>query len=187
MLHLSTRWDFDSIRRLALNNIQPPTPHDRLILARTYSINDWVVPALSELCERSSPLTLDEARRMDIEDVVLVATVREDIRNHALQVDGAEIPRRMEAAQAGKLVPPAIPTSRAVEHGSSLTGQKRASNGYESDGEVMVSQCGYAELTKYSGKTGGFRGDWRRQTWPGSNSIHNSGCAPNRSSSRRRS
>jgi hypothetical protein len=47
---------------------------------------------------------LDEARQMDIEDVVLVATVREDIRNHALQVDAAEIPRRVEAAQAGKLV-----------------------------------------------------------------------------------
>jgi hypothetical protein len=139
VLHLSTRWDFASIRRLALNNIQPPTPHDRLILARAYSINDWVVPALSELCERRSPLTLDEARQMDIEDVVLVATVREDIRNHALRVDGAEILRPMEAAQAGKHVPPAVPTSGAVEHPSSLTGQERASNSYESDGEAMVS------------------------------------------------
>lgn len=43
---------------------------------------------------------------MDIEDVVLVATVREDIRNHALQVVGAEIPRPVEA---GKLVPPVVP------------------------------------------------------------------------------
>src|SRR5450756_2200298 len=84
VLHLSTRWDFASIRRLVLNNIQPPTPPDRLLLARTYSVNDWVVLALSELCERKEPLSLDEARQMDIEDVVLVATVREDIRNHVL-------------------------------------------------------------------------------------------------------
>ncbi|KAF8504688.1 hypothetical protein F5888DRAFT_1903604 [Russula emetica] len=140
VLHLSTRWDFASIRRLALNNIQPPTPHDRLLLARTYSIDEWVNPALSELCERRAPLSLDEARQMDIEDVVLVATVREDIRNHALQVDAADIPRCVEAAQAGKLVPPAVPTSGAVEHTSSLTGQKRASNGYESDGEAMEKQ-----------------------------------------------
>jgi hypothetical protein len=135
VLHLSTRWDFASIRRLVLNNIQPPTPHDRLLLARTYSVNDWVVLALSELCERKEPLSLDEARQMDIEDVVLVATVREDIRNHVLQVDA----RGVEAAQAGEPVPSAVPTSGAVEHASSLTSQERASNSHESDGEAMVS------------------------------------------------
>ena len=45
---------------------------------------------------------------MNIEDVVLVTTVREDIRSLALQVDAAEIPRRVEAAQAEKLVPTAV-------------------------------------------------------------------------------
>jgi len=139
VLHLSTRWDFASIRKLALNNIQPPTPHDRLLLARTYLVNDWVVPALSELCERRAPLSLDEARQMDIEDVVLVATVREDTRNHALQVDTAEPPRHVEAAQAGKLDHPVVRTSGAVKHTSSFTGQKRATSSHEGDGEAMVS------------------------------------------------
>lgn len=32
---------------------------------------------------------------MDIEDIVLVATVREDIHNHALQVNGARNELRM--------------------------------------------------------------------------------------------
>ena len=139
VLHLSTRWNFTSIRSLALNNIQPPTPHDRLLLARTYSVDHWVNPAFSALCERRSPLNLDEARQMKIEDVVLVATVREDIRDHALQVDAAEISRRVKAAQTREPVPPAVLTSGAIEHTSSLTGQKRASNGYGSDSESMVS------------------------------------------------
>ena len=149
MLHLSTRWDFASIRRLALNNIQPPTPHDRLILARTYSVDHWVIPALSALCERRVPLSLDEARQMDIEDVVLVATVREDVRSRNLQVDAAEIPRRVEAAQAGKLVhvdsagvSPAVPTSGAVEQASSSMDQKRASKDQDAEksgSEVPVS------------------------------------------------
>jgi hypothetical protein len=39
---------------------------------------------------------------MKIEDVVLVAAVREDIRNNSLRVDAAMIPRRIEAAQAGR-------------------------------------------------------------------------------------
>jgi hypothetical protein len=158
VLHLSTRWDFTSIRRLVLNNIQPPTPHDRLLLARTYSVNDWVVSALSELCERRVPLSLDEARQMDIEDVVLVATVREDIRNHALQVDAAETPRHVEAAQTGKVVPPAVPTSGAVEHAPSLTGKKQASNGYESGGEAMVSSVAVDnELVWINGIDKGFQ------------------------------
>jgi hypothetical protein len=40
---------------------------------------------------------------MKIEDVVLVATVREDIRNNTIQVDAIDISCRVEAAQAGKL------------------------------------------------------------------------------------
>jgi len=42
---------------------------------------------------------------MSIEDVVLVSTVREDIRSHVLQVDSAEIPLRVEAGRLGALGP----------------------------------------------------------------------------------
>jgi hypothetical protein len=103
VLHLSTRWGFTSLRKLAMASVKPPTPYDQLLLARAYAIDDWVVPALSALCERTAPLSLDEARQMKIEDVVTVATVREHIRDQTVRVDGAEIPRRVEAAQAGKL------------------------------------------------------------------------------------
>jgi len=40
---------------------------------------------------------------MRIEDVVLVSTVREDIRSHALRVNLAEIPLRVEAEQLDAL------------------------------------------------------------------------------------
>ncbi|KAH9032582.1 hypothetical protein EDB85DRAFT_1834155, partial [Lactarius pseudohatsudake] len=84
VLHLSTRWGFVSLRKLALRSINPPTSYDRLVLARTYTVDHWVVPALTALCERTAPLNLDEARGMNIEDVVLVANVREDIRSKAI-------------------------------------------------------------------------------------------------------
>jgi hypothetical protein len=101
VLRLSTLWDFASLRKLALRSISPPTPFDQLLLARAYSVDHWILPALSALCERTVPLSLNEARQMSIEDVVLVNTVREDIRHHALQVDSFEIPHCIEAAQAG--------------------------------------------------------------------------------------
>ena len=40
---------------------------------------------------------------MSIEDVVLVSTVREDIRSNALQADSAEIALRVEAEQLDAL------------------------------------------------------------------------------------
>ena len=86
---------------------------------------------------------------MDIKDVVLVATVREDIRSHNLKVDAAEIPHRVEAAQAGKLVhidsvyvSPIVPTSGAVERASSSVDQEPASRDGDTDeivGDVLVS------------------------------------------------
>ena len=103
VLHLSTRWGFASLRKLALKSIRPPTSHDQLVLARTYSVEEWVLPALTALCSRSLPLSLDEARQMDIEDVILVASVREEIRDGALRVDVTDISHYVEAAQAGKL------------------------------------------------------------------------------------
>ncbi len=48
---------------------------------------------------------MDEVRRMNDEDVVLVDTVREDIRTQ-VGVRAAEISRRVEAMQAGVLVRP---------------------------------------------------------------------------------
>ena len=73
------------------------------MLARTYSVEEWVLPALTALCSRALPLSLDEARQMDLEDVILVASVREEIRDGALRVDVTDIPHCVEAVQVGKL------------------------------------------------------------------------------------
>jgi len=139
VLHLSTRWDFASIRKLALGSIKPPTPHDRLILARTYSVDEWVVPALSALCERSTPLSLSEARQMSIEDVVLVSTVREDTRSHALQVDSAEIPLRVEAEQLGALGLEIPIHLRFPKHEASPAVALKRVSGHGCDDELSVS------------------------------------------------
>ena len=139
VLHLSTRWGFASIRRLALGSIDPPTAHDRLLLARTYSVDDWVVPALSALCERMTPLSLSEARQMSIEDVVVVSTVREDIRSHGLQVDSAEISLRIEAEQLGALGVEIPVHLRFPKREELSTVDLKRLNAHDGDGEYSVS------------------------------------------------
>jgi len=104
VLHLSTRWGFASIRKLALKSINPPTPHDRLILARAHAVDQWVQPALTDLCQRAEPLSLTEARQMLIEDVVLVAAVRENVRHGVFtKLDTAKVTQAVQDALAGKL------------------------------------------------------------------------------------
>ncbi|KAI0262153.1 hypothetical protein BC834DRAFT_958893 [Gloeopeniophorella convolvens] len=98
VLHLSTLWDFTSVRRLALASLKPPTPFDQLLLGRAYSVEHYIVPAMSSLCERPEPLTLGEVRQMRPEDVVLVASVRESIRGAALEIEPSDIPASVQVA-----------------------------------------------------------------------------------------
>jgi len=83
---------------------------------------------------------------MNIEDVVLVSTVREDIRNCALQVDTAEIPLRVEAEQLSTLgleIPLHLrfPKSEASSYVCLKldTKEGNAHKIHESDGEQSVS------------------------------------------------
>jgi len=115
VLHLSTRWGFASLRKLALKSIDPPTSFDRLLLARTYGVDHWVLPALSALCERKRPIILKEARQMNTEEIVIVSTVREEIRTRRPFVITTEIRDRIEAAQVRVLAHSANDDDSAVD------------------------------------------------------------------------
>jgi hypothetical protein len=74
-----------------------------------------MLPALQELCERPEPVTLDEARIMDFEDVVLVESVREAIRSRSLRVRSVGIRACIEAYRRGETwQPPANDTAATV-------------------------------------------------------------------------
>ena len=89
---------------------------------------------------------------MNIEDVVLVSTVREDIRGRTLRVGTAEIPVRVEAEQLGTLGPEIPIPLRFPEVKASLpVDLKQATKDYESDGERSVSP-GYGPLWKARGQ-----------------------------------
>jgi len=87
-----------------------------------------------------------------MEDVVLVAAVREDVRSRVLRVDGAKVTRILEAALAGKLprnegdsASHANPEGGAAKQGSSSTtavppvGAKGEDGTQNSGGKYFVS------------------------------------------------
>lgn len=97
ILDLSTRWGFTTIRDMAIRSLKPPTAHQRLVLGRKYGVDEWVLPALQELCERQELPTPDEARLMGLEDVILVGSLREKVRTHSLTANSVEIMSRIKA------------------------------------------------------------------------------------------
>ncbi len=103
-MDLSTRWGFTTIRDMAIRCLKPLrlTPHQRLILGRNYGIDQWVLPALQELCERPRPLTRDEARLMDLDDIVLVGSVWEKVRTHAITANPTGIMDCIKAWGSGE-------------------------------------------------------------------------------------
>ncbi|KAH9067683.1 hypothetical protein EDB87DRAFT_20195 [Lactarius vividus] len=166
VLHLSTRWGFASLRKLSLKSITPPTPHDQFVLARTYSVGHWVLPALTALCSRPWPLCLDEAQQMSMEDVVLVARVREEIRGGALRVDVADIQHHIEVVQAGK---PTHPVSDDI-HGNppkkGATAQKSdsmAASAVDSNVEAEIAEMTGAALPSGSQHRGMKEGETSKE------------------------
>ncbi|KAI0048844.1 hypothetical protein FA95DRAFT_1470093, partial [Auriscalpium vulgare] len=78
VLKLATRWDCASIRRLTIKHLNAvTTPYDRLILGRTYSVEEWIQPAMIALCERKESMTREEGHRMRYEDIITIAAARD--------------------------------------------------------------------------------------------------------------
>ncbi|KAF7289297.1 BTB domain-containing protein [Mycena indigotica] len=84
VLSLATRWDFVSLRTLAITKLAALTssisPAERIAIARAYDIQEWLAPAFFTLCTRAEALTLAEGRCLGLDDSIRVGQVRQAIR-----------------------------------------------------------------------------------------------------------
>jgi hypothetical protein len=66
VLKLSTIWGFHAVREKAVQGLSLLSlePIDKLILAKKYHVDAWLVPVLQVLARREESLSLDEARRL---------------------------------------------------------------------------------------------------------------------------
>ncbi|KAH7338062.1 hypothetical protein B0J17DRAFT_706504 [Rhizoctonia solani] len=53
---------------------------DKIVFAREFNIKDWLAPALIRLCQREEVLTTEEARKLNIDSVLLLWRMRERYR-----------------------------------------------------------------------------------------------------------
>ncbi|THH21545.1 hypothetical protein EW146_g59 [Bondarzewia mesenterica] len=97
VLELSHRWGFKSIRELAIERLGPiSSPVDKVVHGRTFGVDHWLTPGYTALVERTEPLSQQEGRRLGVDDVILISTLREDARAKALILANTDIVRQVE-------------------------------------------------------------------------------------------
>ena len=83
VLAVSSRWDFDIHRTIAQEKLsQIASPIERILLSRQFDVKEWLVPAFLQLCMREESLTLEEGKMLGMENVILLADIRQAIRGN---------------------------------------------------------------------------------------------------------
>ncbi|KDQ55085.1 hypothetical protein JAAARDRAFT_114741, partial [Jaapia argillacea MUCL 33604] len=81
-LRLATMYDFSRIRDLAIEEMSKITDADPvqiILVAREFSIEEWLLPAYRRLACRDQPISLADAQLLGWETAIGLSHVREDI------------------------------------------------------------------------------------------------------------
>ncbi|CAL1710182.1 unnamed protein product [Somion occarium] len=80
ILSISTRFSFDRIREMAIEQLSPHLdPISKICLARTYDIEEWLFPAYEQICQRDNALEAWEAELIGLRTARLLAQTREEL------------------------------------------------------------------------------------------------------------
>ncbi|KAG8904597.1 hypothetical protein FRB99_001516 [Tulasnella sp. 403] len=115
ILHLATLWDFDSIRRLAIHQLHSLSPTDmppveRIALAHRFQLDhaNWLLGPYVELAVRTTPLSLEEGRKLGVDVVVLLARAREEVKKKEAELLERQIHHDYYFGSYGGPLPPLV-------------------------------------------------------------------------------
>lgn len=79
ILHLADKWSFQSIKTLAIAKIAPiASSMDKIVIGRQYAVTAWLTNAYQAVCVRPDALTLEEGRRLGIDDIIRINSIRQE-------------------------------------------------------------------------------------------------------------
>ena len=100
ILRLADKWDFKQVKELAVrepNKKKDLALIDRMALYQAYKVdNKHLVPLYAELVKRDRPLSIEEARVLGLETMVLVNTAREKLRANPSNGGLSPLPEGLE-------------------------------------------------------------------------------------------
>lgn len=77
---MAKQWEFRKIRTIAVEKLRANLggdPARRVALAIQFDLEEWLIPALSELAQRDEPMNMADVNVMGVEVVLKIARVRE--------------------------------------------------------------------------------------------------------------
>ncbi|KEP46310.1 BTB domain protein [Rhizoctonia solani 123E] len=78
---LANMWNFSDLRSYLLPLAETVLSDiDKIVFAREFDIQSWLVPSHRNLCERPEPITTDEARKLGVDSLLLISRMRELFR-----------------------------------------------------------------------------------------------------------
>ncbi|KIM53064.1 hypothetical protein SCLCIDRAFT_1223238 [Scleroderma citrinum Foug A] len=82
VLKLSTMWEFDGLRKAAIDTLgySKINAVDKLVAANRYNIDEWLLPALLSLAQRPESFSIEEGHRIGLETALKLASVREKLK-----------------------------------------------------------------------------------------------------------
>ncbi|RDB27006.1 hypothetical protein Hypma_004969 [Hypsizygus marmoreus] len=84
VLKLSKMWNFYELHSMAVETLTTATmdPLDRIIVAKTYKIPQWLRTGYNQLITRENPLTPEEGAKVEMTTAMTIAQAREDFLRH---------------------------------------------------------------------------------------------------------
>ena len=99
LLSISTKYQLESIRLVAIKGIDTYKPEidpvEKYALGTKYVVKEWEESSFKILCQRSGPLTVEEATKLGVVVVTEVFRERERIRSTPDTASEASSPRPM--------------------------------------------------------------------------------------------
>ncbi|CAE6455032.1 unnamed protein product [Rhizoctonia solani] len=77
---LANMWHFEELRAHLMPIAEKMfSDVDKLVFAREFQLEEWIVPAHIKLCQRSDPLNSEEASKIGLPSLLFVSRIREEI------------------------------------------------------------------------------------------------------------
>jgi len=86
LLSVARKFSMQKIRDLAIDRLALiATPAEKVELANDYSIEDWLVPAFTDLCLKLEPLSIDDGYRLGIDGVIKLQEMQTEIKSNCVK------------------------------------------------------------------------------------------------------
>lgn len=107
VLKLSTMWNLTTIRRLAIGAMTPllVDPVQKIVLARNYDVDEWLLPGLNRLVQRAESLSLNDFHKLGPDIVIAVAAIREGYQGRRGETTNDFTDKLRDSLQIGPTVP----------------------------------------------------------------------------------